>query len=148
VSNLDAATTYYFRLNAQNQFGTVNGSILNFQTLANPTVEAPVVKTKAAASIGNTGATLRGNVVPGGAETSYWFEYSSDVLLGSVLIDSTDSTSAGSGTNGLDVETSISGLIRNTTYYFRLVARNSQGTVLGDKLSFKTKSDRAGAFAV
>ncbi len=32
LTNLDSATTYYFRLNAQNQFGTVNGAILNFKT--------------------------------------------------------------------------------------------------------------------
>jgi hypothetical protein len=32
LSDLTPATTYYFRLNAQNQFGTVNGSILNFKT--------------------------------------------------------------------------------------------------------------------
>ncbi|HEY0220719.1 MAG TPA: hypothetical protein VGC58_00670 [Candidatus Paceibacterota bacterium] len=32
LSNLQPLTTYYFRLNAQNQFGTINGSILNFKT--------------------------------------------------------------------------------------------------------------------
>jgi len=32
LSDLEPDTTYYYRLNAQNQFGTVNGSILSFQT--------------------------------------------------------------------------------------------------------------------
>ncbi len=32
LSDLKPLTTYYFRINAQNQFGTVNGSILNFKT--------------------------------------------------------------------------------------------------------------------
>ncbi len=32
LSNLVPATTYYFRLNAQNQFGTVNGGVLSFTT--------------------------------------------------------------------------------------------------------------------
>lgn len=32
LSDLESKTTYYFRLNAQNQFGTINGSILNFKT--------------------------------------------------------------------------------------------------------------------
>lgn len=32
LSNLLPGTTYYFRLNALNQFGTINGSILNFKT--------------------------------------------------------------------------------------------------------------------
>lgn len=33
LSDLKPTTSYYFRLNAQNQFGTMNGSILNFKTL-------------------------------------------------------------------------------------------------------------------
>lgn len=32
LSDLESKTAYYFRLNAQNQFGTINGSILNFKT--------------------------------------------------------------------------------------------------------------------
>lgn len=32
LSELDQVTTYYFRLNAQNQFGTVNGEVLTFTT--------------------------------------------------------------------------------------------------------------------
>ncbi|RJQ35397.1 hypothetical protein C4556_00335 [Candidatus Parcubacteria bacterium] len=32
LTNLDANTTYYYRLNAQNQFGTVNGTTLSFRT--------------------------------------------------------------------------------------------------------------------
>ncbi len=32
LSDLKPLTTYYFRINAQNQFGTINGSILNFKT--------------------------------------------------------------------------------------------------------------------
>lgn len=32
ITGLEPLTKYYFRINAQNQFGTVNGSILNFTT--------------------------------------------------------------------------------------------------------------------
>lgn len=32
ISSLSPSTKYYFRLNAQNQFGTINGSTLNFTT--------------------------------------------------------------------------------------------------------------------
>ena len=32
ITNLTPSTTYYFRLNAQNQFGTTNGSIISFKT--------------------------------------------------------------------------------------------------------------------
>ena len=139
VSNLDAGTTYYFRLNAQNKFGTVNGSILNFKTAAAPAVKAPEVDTKSATAVTTSSARLHGSVNPGGAATNYWFEYSTDSLLGSVLVEATDSTSVGSGQNEIEVEANISGLNPDTNYYFRIVARNSVGTVVGDKMSFKTK---------
>lgn len=42
LSGLEPLTKYYFRLNAQNQFGTVNGSILNFTTQGPANVVAPV----------------------------------------------------------------------------------------------------------
>src|SRR3989344_5030073 len=86
VSNLGPDTTYYFRINAQNQFGTVNGSILNFKTLGPPVATAPSATTRNASDIKASTATLHGAVNPNRAETAYWFEYSSDSLLGSVLI--------------------------------------------------------------
>jgi hypothetical protein len=33
LSGLDSITTYYFRINAQNKYGTVNGAIQNFKTI-------------------------------------------------------------------------------------------------------------------
>ena len=43
LSNLEPLTTYYFRLNAQNQFGTVIGSILNFKTAGPSSAKASKV---------------------------------------------------------------------------------------------------------
>ena len=138
LSGLSPATKYFFRVNAQNQFGTVNGPTQNFTTKG-PVLSAPAATTRAANNVGTTTATLRGIVDPNGAETSYWFEYSSDSLLGSLLLRTTARVSAGAGTNPDSVEADVTGLNSNTTYYFRIVAQNNQGTVRGDKLSFKTK---------
>ncbi|OHB19617.1 MAG: hypothetical protein A2854_02795 [Parcubacteria group bacterium RIFCSPHIGHO2_01_FULL_56_18] len=138
VSGLSPATKYFFRVNAQNQFGTVNGPTQNFTTKG-PAVSAPSVNTQNANKVEATTATLRGTVDPNGGETTYWFEYSSDSLLGSLLLKTTARVSAGSGTNPDSVEADVSGLNSNTTYYFRIVAQNNQGTVRGDRESFKTK---------
>jgi len=71
---LAPATTYYFRLNAQNSFGTTNGSILNFKTSGPPlTVSVPVVTTQVAGAVATTTATLRGTVNPVGAQTTYYY---------------------------------------------------------------------------
>ncbi len=140
LSGLDPATTYYFRLNAQNQFGTVNGSILNFTTNGPPAPMAPVVSTRSANNISSTTATLRGTVDPNGAETTYWFEYSTDSLLGSVLLNTTAQKSAGAGLNNVSVEADVTGLSHDTNYYFRVVAQNSLGLVRGERLTFRTQN--------
>lgn len=139
LSDLTPDTTYYFRLNAQNQFGTVNGAILSFKTNGPPSPASPEVSTRNATSIGSSSATLRGSVDPNGAETTYWFEYSTDSLLGSVLVRSTEHKSAGAGMNPLQVDADISGLNSNTDYFFRIVAQNNQGTVRGERMTFKTQ---------
>lgn len=138
LSGLSPATRYLFRVNAQNQFGTVNGPTQNFTTKG-PAAAAPAATTRSANNVEETTATLRGTVDPNGLETTYWFEYSSDSLLGSLLLRTTARVSAGAGTNPDSVEADVSGLDSNTNYFFRVVAQNSQGTVRGDKLSFKTK---------
>jgi len=140
LSDLDPITTYYFRLNAQNQFGTINGSILNFKTLgpAAITAKAPTVTTGNATSISSSGATLHGKVNPNLAETNYWFEYSSDSQFGSALLKSTAVISTGAVGTVISTDKVITGLASSTTYYFHLVARNRIGTTIGDRKTFKT----------
>lgn len=139
LTGLEPATTYYFRLNAQNQFGTVNGSILNVKTAGPAAATAPSADTKDATGISNSVATLRGTVNPNGAETKYWFEYSTDSLLGSVLLVTTAQMTLNASTNDTSVKADISGLNPKTNYYFRLVAQNSQGTIRGNNKTFKTR---------
>jgi len=137
LSNLAPATTYYFRLNAQNQFGTVNGSILTFKTSGPPLSAVPVVTTLVAGPVATTTATLRGTVNPYSSQTTYWFEYSIDSSLVSAL-KTTPHRSAGGAAATVSIETNVSGLSSNTTYYYRTVAQNSSGTVRGELISFKT----------
>jgi len=139
VSNLDPLTTYYFRLNGQNQFGTVNGAILNFKTIGPAAATAPIVSSLAATSLGTTKAKLRGTVDPNGTATTYWFEYGTDPLFGLTLLKTTPKKSAGSGLVPMNVEADVTGLSAATTYYFRTVAENSVGTVDGAKETFKTR---------
>lgn len=140
IANLDPATTYYFRMNAQNQFGTINGTILSFKT-AGPatTTTIPSATTRSATAISTSTATLRGTVDPNGAETTYWFEYSTENLLGALLLKTTPQKSAGSGTSNVSVSADISALNPDTRYYFRLATQNEAGTTRGDRETFRTK---------
>ncbi len=138
LSSLTPATTYYFRLDAQNEFGTVNGAILHFTTTGPPVAAAPVVTTQIPSPVATTTATLNGTVNPYGTQTTYWFEYSTDSAFGSALLNTTSQRSAGAGATTVSVQANISGLQAGTVYYYRTVAQNVAGIVRGDSKSFQT----------
>jgi phosphodiesterase/alkaline phosphatase D-like protein len=141
ITGLDPLSKYYFRLNSQNSRGTSNGLILNFTTLGPVAVSAPSVNAKGASGITGTNATLNGNINPNGAETTYWFEYSEDSLLGNIIGTGTP-TKILAGTNtATNVKADITGLSKNTKYYFHLVARNQAGTTESSIMSFTTKKN-------
>lgn len=139
IAGLDPLTTYYFRLNAQNQFGTINGTILTFKTNGPAAPAAPSVTTRDVTGLGTSTVTLRGTVNPNGIDTSYWFEYSTDSLFADSSLNNTEHTSAGNGTDPVTISTSISALLQKTTYYVRTVAQNASGVTRGSDVKFKTK---------
>ena len=89
--------------------------------------EKPVVTTGAAASVTDTSVVLNGTVTPKGAATTYYFQYGTSSLYGSVT--SAGSVAAGSGR--VRVTAAITGLAPVTTYHYRLVAQNSEGVARG-----------------
>lgn len=139
LSDLRAQTKYWFRLNAQNQYGTVNGAIMTFTTKS-PIASAskPTVNTDPATNLKATTAQINGRINPNGAQTSYKFEYSRDSLLGSIIGTTTATSQIPAGTALVSVSADLSGLVKDTRYYVRLTAENSQGIVKGDIENFKT----------
>ena len=95
----------------------------------------PIVATAAAQNIGLTSASLRGTITPSSQGTGYYFEYGT-------------TTAYGSQTQGLflpppsnsqvTVSLLVAGLRQGTTYHFRLVAFNTDGTSRGVDQSFTT----------
>ena len=134
LSSLQNNTTYYFRVDAQNQYGMVQGSILSFTTGGGYSGSAPIVVTNSATNVQQNSAMLNGSVNPNGSSATYWFEYGTSYNLGNTTVQQ----SLGSGTYAQQVSTYISGLQNNATYYFRIDAQNQYGTVQGNILSFST----------
>src|ERR671918_565766 len=85
---------------------------------------APTPTTGAASGVGRSTATPNGTVNPGGAATSWHFEYGTTTAYG---LES-GGGDTGTGDTGEPVSTQVSGLSAGTTYHYRLVATNADGT--------------------
>jgi hypothetical protein len=102
--------------------------------------EKPVVTTGAATSIAPSSVVLNGTVTPKGAATTYYFQYGTSSLYGSV----TPAGTVAAGSGRVNVTAAVSGLAPVTTYHYRLVAQNSQGVARGKHRTFKTKPQPLG----
>lgn len=97
-------------------------------------IAGPGVTTNGADGVQETAATLHGSVNPRGKSTTYHFEYGTSQTYGS----STADVSGLTGSTDQPVSASLTNLSPNTTYHFRLVATNADGTAVGGDQSFRT----------
>lgn len=135
LTSLSSNSTYYFRINAQNQQGMSRGAILSFTTSAGAQQgSVPLAQTNGATNVSQSYATLNGMVNPNNSNTTYWFEYGTGQYFGY----STSFQSMGSGNYSNNVSAYVYNLVNNTTYYFRVAARNQYGTSYGQTLTFST----------
>jgi hypothetical protein len=98
--------------------------------------EAPAAITGPVSDVRATTATATGTVNPNGLATSWYFEYGTTTAYGS----RTPTRSAGSGTQNVAVAEALTGLTPGTTYHYRLVATNADGTSRGADGVFTTLS--------
>lgn len=135
LTGLTLGTTYYVRAYATNTTGTSYGAIYNFTTLGGPVVETviPYSITSSTAqagcnilSIGGSNLTARGIVIstsPG--PTLSTGSVFSDLYYGSAVPQ---------------YLVKLTSLTKDTTYYIRAYATNTQGTSYGEELIFSTTS--------
>lgn len=140
INTLEPKTSYSYRINAQNAFGTVNGAILSFTTtsLLGEQVLSPSVETYAVTTQATSSVTVSGRLNPNGNATVYWFEYSADPFLDEESLIRTSEQAALTTSLAQSYEAQLSPLTSSTTYYYRMVAQNSFETVRGNRESFNT----------
>lgn len=131
ISDLAANTTYHYRLVASNADGPVSSGDLEFTTTGPP----PTVSDEAAIEVGG-GFELKGSVNPNGAATTYQFEYGTTTSYGSKI--PVPEASVGSGSADVPVAQTVSGLLPNTTYHFRLAARHAGSSATTTDRTFVT----------
>ncbi len=137
LSGLTPNKKYHYRIVATNSLGTVQGKDETFTTSAvPPPPSAPAASTDPATDVTDSAATLHGTVNPEGSPTTYHFEYGTTKAYGQ-QIPSPDG-SVGSDSNDHPEAQSPSGLTPNTTYHYRIVATNAQGTTSGADEKFTT----------
>jgi hypothetical protein len=144
LSGLTCASTYHFRITANNGTGnTILGSDVSFSTLPCG-VAVPTVTTAAATAQAMTSVTLNGNVSANGAVTTVSFDYGLTSAYGSTL---SVATLVANSSNS-PIAASLAGLTCNITYHFRITANNSAGSTHGNDLSFSTLACAAAALTV
>ena len=129
TGNLTNTTTY--NITCSNSAGSASDSVtvsVGSQPVYNPTVNG-----NNAYNTTCTSATLNGSVTPNGAPTQVWFEWGA----GSSLSNTTSKQTFSSNSNFSQY---ISGLTENTTYSYRAMASNVNGTATGQTLTFKTNT--------
>jgi hypothetical protein len=100
----------------------------------------PTATTEPATNVAEKIATLNGTVNAKGLATKYYFEYGTTTSYGT----KTAELSAGSGSANVKENSNIVGLAAGTTYHYRIVATNSEGTAYGGDMAFKTTTWKAG----
>ena len=89
----------------------------------------PVVTTLGSQVLSTSQATLSGSIHPNGRDTEYWFEWGPDAALASPSKTTTKNLAASSSVQA--VSETVAGLTAGTKVYYRLCARNPDGTVQG-----------------
>ncbi|MCW2855975.1 MAG: hypothetical protein JWR52_1590 [Marmoricola sp.] len=126
---LAPGTTYHFRAVATYNTSRITDGGSTFSTTMPPSVE-----TGAATAVQQTRATLTGTVNPAGSATTVNFQYGISAAYGS----NTAPVPVGPGTGSIGFHAGLTGLIPGTTYHYRAVATNKNGTVRGFDNTFTT----------
>ncbi len=136
---LSADTTYHYRLVATNANGTTEGADQTFTTLGLP----PGALTNEATLVTPTTARLNSSISTRDLDTTVVFQYGTTVAYGTQV----DAwlTPIPAAFSYLDDYVDISSLSNNTTYHFRVVATNANGTSYGDDMTFTTGTPPAPA---
>jgi hypothetical protein len=130
LTGLSPATTYRYRLRAVNFFGVTLGPTQTFNT-----TDVPSVSSTSASDLTQTSVSLSAQINPNFALTTYQFEYGVGTGYGS---STPESAPVGSDQVFHPAAADIGSLVPATTYHYRVVATNADGSTAGPDHTFTT----------
>jgi len=129
VSSLRGGTNYHFRLFAANSSAeTIHSEDELLETLV-----LPVISEASTKEITESSATLVGKVNPEGLAATCQIEWGDSTSYGTTI---PCPAGLGSGTSPVPITAQLTGLTANTTYHWRIVATDVNGTETGSDNTF------------
>ncbi|RYE21969.1 MAG: T9SS type B sorting domain-containing protein, partial [Sphingobacteriales bacterium] len=116
-----------------------------FILLKNRSINAPIIDASSVMTVALTKSTvtLRGTVTDNSAATTVTFEYTtwSDFSREVISVPASTNGNIAAGGGALVSSVNLTGLVENLTYYFRVKATNTEGTVTSATSVFKMLTD-------
>ena len=136
LTGLTPSSTYHYRVVAVRGASRFPGLDESFVTPPAGGGGAPTVQTlgEVAASLTAIGTTVEGTVNPNGLPTTFHVSYGLNGAFGFQTVD----VAVGSGTTPVTVRTALAGLTPGTSYSWKIVATNADGTSEGSIDTFTT----------
>jgi hypothetical protein len=140
IVGLQPGTTYHFRLQASNENCVTCTNYGGDETFATP--PRPSIEDATATNVTSTSADLDATIDPNGFDTTYHFEWGVSTAYGTSV--PVPDVNIGAGLSGVPVSVHLVGLGANTTYHWRVVAVNANGTTAGVDHTFVYSTAGAG----
>jgi DNA-binding beta-propeller fold protein YncE len=124
LSGLESATTYHFRLVAENTAGTTFGADQSFTTFP----DAPLIGAESVSEVHADSALVHVQINPGGGKTAYHVEYVEDEKFnqsGFAQASQSPNLETKATKGSAEYTAPLSALAQATTYHYRVLATNA-----------------------
>ena len=135
ITGLACSTTYNFRVRGTNLTGTTNGGNLTFTTVDCNAV-APLATTGTPSFTSEAAGIVGSTVTSNGASTTVTIQYGTTTAYGNTVTAPGSPLAANAA--GVNLNTTIGGLLCGTTYHYRVVATSALGSTNGADATLTT----------
>ncbi|MFD3407092.1 hypothetical protein SKC37_00360 [Aquirufa sp. HETE-83D] len=138
MPTLTAGTTYYYRIYAKSSAGTAYGPVCSLVTDSYTLPTFSQTCTSASSILGSSALVSATVTNDGGSVTASGFLYSTSSSSSTLVVTNTNTSMVSASINSNRLAATLTGLNRNTLYYYRAYITGPSGTGYGPICSFTT----------